>query len=195
LLVLGCLLLVLAALQALLAGAWLLVLGCLLLVLAALQALLAGAWLLLIPYERTCIEVLAASCLCGTDTLRTNPYRSACWCLLHYRPCLLVLGCLLPVLACVILIPYERTRIEELACWCLVACYWCLLHYRPCLLVLGCLLPVLACVILIPYERTCIEVLAAAFLCGTDTLQTNPYRSACLCLLHYRFVPCWCLLV
>ena len=87
----------------------------------------------------------------------------------------------LQLLACVILIPYERTRIEVLAAACLCgtdalrtnlyrsAC-WCLLHYRPCLLVL-------ACVILIPYERTCIEVLAAlqallagAWLCDTDTL-------------------------
>ena len=125
------------------------------------------ACMVLIPYERTRIEVLAGvccitglacwclvaaycitssclggACLCDTDTLRTNLYRSACWCLvacywclLHYRPCLLVLGCLLPVLACVILIPYERTCIK-----------------------------VLACVILIPYERTCIEVLTGAWL-------------------------------
>ena len=120
------------------------------------------ACVVLIPYERTRIEVLAAACLCGTDTLRTNPYRSACWCLLHYRfvPC----WCLL-------------AGAWLLACWCLVACL---------LLVLAALqvraLLVLACVILIPYERTCIEVLAGACLCGTDTLQTNPYRSACSCL-------------
>ena len=67
----------------------LLVLGCLLLVLAALQvrALLVLACVILIPYERTCIEVLAGAwllvtgaccitgsclagaCLCDTDTL------------------------------------------------------------------------------------------------------------------------------
>ena len=145
-------------------------------VLAALQvrALLVLAGVILIPYERTCIEVLAGAC-CITGL--------ACWCLLHYRPCLLVL-------ACVILIPYERTCIEVLAgaccitgsclagaCWCGTdtlrthlyrsAC-WCLLHYRPCLLVLAALqvraLLVLACVILIPYERICIEVLAGAWL-------------------------------
>ena len=52
-----------AALQALLAGAWLLP--------TALQvrALLVLACVILIPYERTCIEVLAAACLCDTDTL------------------------------------------------------------------------------------------------------------------------------
>ena len=62
----------------------LLVLACLLLVLAALQvrALLVLGCVVLIPYERTRIEVLAAACLCDTDTLRTNLYRSACWCLL-----------------------------------------------------------------------------------------------------------------
>ena len=85
----------------------------------------------------------------------------------------------LQLLACVILMPYERTRIEVLAAACLCgtdalrtnlyrsAC-WCLLHYRPCLLVL-------ACMILIPYERTRIEVLAAAY-CITG-------------------LACWCLLV
>ena len=138
----------------------------------ALQALLVGAWLL----------VTGACCITGL----------ACWCLLHYRPCLLVLGCLLPVLACVILIPYERTRIEVLAAACLL----------PTALQVRALL-VLACVILIPYERTCIEVLAGAcllvlvtgaccitgsclagaWLCGTDTLRTNPYRSAYWCLV------------
>ena len=84
--------------------------------LAALQvrALLVLVGVVLIPYERTRIEVLAAACLCDTDTLRTNLYRSACWCLL------------LP------------TALQVRACWCLVACYWCLLHYRPCLLVLAC---------------------------------------------------------
>ena len=106
------------------------------------------------------------------------------------------------VLACVILIPYERTCIEVLAALqALLAGAWlfvtgaccCLLHYRPCLLVLGCLLPVLACVILIPYERTCIEVLAAlqALLAGAWLFVTG----ACLCLLHYGFVPCSCLVV
>ena len=55
-----------------------------LLVLAALRvrALLVLACVVLIPYERTRIEVLAGACLCDTDTLRTNLYRSACSCLL-----------------------------------------------------------------------------------------------------------------
>ena len=77
----------------------------------------------------------------------------------------------LQLLACVILIPYERTCIEVLACaWLLVLAA---LRVRA--------LQLLACVILIPYERTCIEVLACACcitgsclagacLCGTDTL-------------------------
>ena len=117
--------------------------------LAALRvrALLVLVGVVLIPYERTCIEVPASlqvlACWCGTDTLRTNLYRSACLCLLHYRPCLLVLGCLLLVLtalqvrallvlAGVVLIPYERTCIEVLAgvccitglaCWCLLVWY------------------------------------------------------------------------
>ena len=57
----------------------------------------------------------------------------------------------------VVLIPYERTCIE-----------------------------VLACVVLIPYERTRIEVLAGvccitglACWCNTDTLRTYFYRSTC----------------
>ena len=97
-----------------------------LLVLAALQvrALLVLACVILIPYERTRIEVLAAACLCGTDTLRTNPYQSACWCLLA-GACLLVLGC-----------------------WCLVAGAW-LLVLGCLLLVLGCLLLVLGCLLLV----------------------------------------------
>jgi len=61
---------VFAALQALLAGAWLLVTGAWLLPTALqVRALLVLACVILIPYERTCIEVLAAACLCGTDTL------------------------------------------------------------------------------------------------------------------------------
>ena len=79
-----------------------------------------------------------------------------CWCL--------VAGAWLLVLACVILIPYERTRIEVLT----GACYWCLLLVLTALQVRALL--VLACVILITYERTCIEVLAGACWCGTDTL-------------------------
>ena len=71
------------------------------------------------------------------------------------------------VLACVVLIPYERTRIEVLAgAWLLVL--GCLLLVLAALQVRALL--VLACVILIPYERTHIEVLAAACLCDTDTL-------------------------
>ena len=63
------------------------------------------------------------------------------------------------MLAGVVLIPYERTCIEVLACVVLIP------YERTCI-------EVLACVVLIPYERTCIEVLAGA----------------CCCLLHYRFV-------
>ena len=68
--VLGCLLLVLAALQVralLVLGCW-----CLLLVLAALQvrALLVLACVVLIPYERTCIEVLACVVLIPYERTR-----------------------------------------------------------------------------------------------------------------------------
>ena len=67
------------------------------------------------------------------------------------------------MLACVILIPYERTCIEVLAgAWLL-----------PTALQVRALL-VLACVILMPYERTCIEVLAGV--CCITGL-------ACWCLL------------
>ena len=60
----------------------------------------------------------------------------------------------LQLLACVILIPYERTCIEVLAgAWLLVLAA---LQVRALL--------VLACVILIPYERTRIEVLTGAWL-------------------------------
>ena len=53
--------------------------------------------------------------------------------------------------------------ITGLACWCLVACVVLIPYERTCI-------EVLACVVLIPYERTRIEVLAGACLCDTDTL-------------------------
>ena len=63
------------------------------------KCLLVLGCVILIPYERTCIEVLAGAWLLPTA--------------LQVRA-LLVLGC-------VILIPYERTRIEVLAgAWLLV---------------------------------------------------------------------------
>ena len=135
------------------------------------------ACVVLIPYERTCIEVpaslqvlvslvadaccitgscLAGACWCGTDTLRTNLYRSACCCLLYYR--FLLVG--------VVLIHYERTCIEVLAGACC-----CLLHYRFVLADAWFFCPWLVMLVASLQVRAC--------LCGTDTLRTNLYRSTC----------------
>ena len=62
-------------------------LGCLLLVLAALRvrALLVLVGVVLIPYERTCIEVLACVVLIPYERTCIEVLAGACCCLLHYR--------------------------------------------------------------------------------------------------------------
>ena len=135
------------------------------------SCLLVLAGVVLIPYERTCIEVLAGAWLLVLG----------CWCLVAGACCitgsclagawLLVLGCLLLVLAalqvrallvlaCVILIPYERTRIEVLTGACCIT-------------------------------GSC---LAGACLCDTDTLRTYLYRSTCFITGSYLLMPGSCAL-
>ena len=131
--------------------------------LAALQvrALLVLVGVVLIPYERTCIEVLA--CVCCITGL-------ACWCLVACYWCLLLV--FVTGVCC----------ITGLACWCLLLVL-AALRVRALLVLVG--------VVLIPYERTCIEVLACVVLI--------PYERTCIEVLAgvccITGLACWCLLV
>ena len=140
---------------------------------------------MLLPY---CITGSCLACYWCLLLLAALQSLLACyWCLL--LPTALQVRALL-VLACVILIPYERTCIEVLtgACCCLtalqslLACYWCLL--LPYCITGSCLAAAL-----LHYR---LVMLAAALLHYSPCLLVT---GACCCLLHYGFVPCWCLLV
>ena len=90
-------------------------------------ALLVLACVILIPYERTCIEVLAGACYWCLQLLAALQVGDACCCLVACYWCLLlVLAALQALLACVVLIPYERTRIEVLAGACCITDLACL---------------------------------------------------------------------
>ena len=126
----------------------------------------------------------------------TNEPVSKCLLVWYWYPTNEPVSKCLQLLACVILIPYERTRIEVLAGACCItgSCLAgaCLCDtdtlrtnlYRSacsCLLAGAWLLVTGACCI----TGSC---LAGACLCGTDTLRTNPYRSACLLVLGCGFL-------